>query len=220
MDRRNELYLASVSPLRLENEEQHTTSVLRLLVYGVLKLFLVLNGGLWHCHEAQGIWSIYPSTKFLNLNQLKLTLKNHLTGWLTLARRCFEHHHYMTDKYNYEAVQKMAFLPTHQRCEHEFGICGIALLIHCQYQVRATVKPIRDENGYIWLRTMGWKMILVQTGGWRWLVGSLHNSFAYKLYKNAEASILLTITSNVAYKQTGNSPVHKGPQRRRYCELV
>ncbi|MFC2756141.1 MAG: pyruvate formate lyase family protein, partial [Porphyromonas pasteri] len=33
--------------------------------------------------------------------------------------------HYMTDKYNYEAVQ-MAFLPTHQRANMGFGICGFA----------------------------------------------------------------------------------------------
>ncbi|WP_330847926.1 pyruvate formate lyase family protein, partial [Streptococcus suis] len=31
--------------------------------------------------------------------------------------------HYMTDKYNYEAVQ-MAFLPTHLRANMGFGICG------------------------------------------------------------------------------------------------
>ncbi|TKV25286.1 hypothetical protein FDX20_28390, partial [Citrobacter sp. TBCS-11] len=31
--------------------------------------------------------------------------------------------HYMTDKYNYEAVQ-MAFLPTKVRANMGFGICG------------------------------------------------------------------------------------------------
>ena len=31
----------------------------------------------------------------------------------------------MTDKYNYEAVQ-MAFLPTKQRANMGFGICGFA----------------------------------------------------------------------------------------------
>ena len=56
----------------------------------------------------------------------------------------------MTDKYNYEAVQ-MAFLPTHQRANMGFGICGFANTVDTLSAIKyATVKPIRDEDGYIY----------------------------------------------------------------------
>ena len=58
--------------------------------------------------------------------------------------------HYMTDKYNYEAVQ-MAFLPTKQRANMGFGICGFANTVDTLSAIKyATVKPIRDEDGYIY----------------------------------------------------------------------
>ncbi|WP_321572358.1 pyruvate formate lyase family protein, partial [Streptococcus pneumoniae] len=54
--------------------------------------------------------------------------------------------HYMTDKYNYEAVQ-MAFLPTKQRANMGFGICGFANTVDTLSAIKyATVKPIRDED--------------------------------------------------------------------------
>ena len=127
--------------------------------------------------------------------------------------------HYMTDKYNYEAVQ-MAFLPTHLRANMGFGICGFANTVDSLSAIKyAQVKPIRDEDGFIYDYEV--------TGDFprygedddrvddiaKWLMEAFFSRLnKHKLYKNAEATVsILTITSNVAYsKQTGNSPVHRG----------
>ena len=83
----------------------------------------------------------------------------------------------------------------------------------------ATVKPIRDEDGYIYdYETIGeyprWGEDDPRSNELaEWLIEAYTTRLrSHKLYKNAEATVsLLTITSNVAYsKQTGNSPVHKG----------
>ena len=127
--------------------------------------------------------------------------------------------HYMTDKYNYEAVQ-MAFLPTKQRANMGFGICGFANTVDTLSAIKyATVKPIRDEDGYIYdYETIGeyprWGEDDPRSNELaEWLIEAYTTRLrSHKLYKDAEATVsLLTITSNVAYsKQTGNSPVHKG----------
>ena len=127
--------------------------------------------------------------------------------------------HYMTDKYNYEAVQ-MAFLPTKQRANMGFGICGFANTVDTLAAIKyATVKPIRDEDGYIYdYETIGdyprWGEDDPRSNELaEWLIEAYTTRLrSHKLYKDAEATVsLLTITSNVAYsKQTGNSPVHKG----------
>ena len=85
--------------------------------------------------------------------------------------------HYMTDKYNYEAVQ-MAFLPTYQRANMGFGICGFANTVDTLSAIKyATVKPIprrktaisttmkQSENTHV-----GVKMILASNELAEWLV--------------------------------------------------
>lgn len=127
--------------------------------------------------------------------------------------------HYMTDKYNYEAVQ-MAFLPSILRANMGFGICGFANTVDSLSAIKyAQVKPIRDEDGFIYDYEV--------TGDFprygedddrvddiaKWLMEAFFTRLnKHKLYKNAEATVsILTITSNVAYsKQTANSPVHRG----------
>jgi len=101
-----------------------------------------------------------------------------------------------------------------------FGICGFANTVDTLSAIKyATVKPIRDENGYIYdYETIGeyprWGEDDPRSNELaEWLVEAYTTRLrSHKLYKNAEATVsLLTITSNVAYsKQTGNSPVHKG----------
>ncbi len=56
----------------------------------------------------------------------------------------------MTDKYNYEAVQ-MAFCH-HQRAQtwDSVSVDSLTLLIHYQQLNTLIVKPIRDEDGYIY----------------------------------------------------------------------
>lgn len=54
--------------------------------------------------------------------------------------------HYMTDKYNYEAIQ-MALLPTNIRANMGFGICGFANTVDSLSAIKyAKVEPIRDKN--------------------------------------------------------------------------
>ena len=101
-----------------------------------------------------------------------------------------------------------------------FGICGFANTVDTLSAIKyATVKPIRDENGYIYdYETTGeyprWGEDDPRSNELaEWLIEAYTTRLrSHKLYKNAEATVsLLTITSNVAYsKQTGNSPVHKG----------
>ncbi len=56
---------------------------------------------------------------------------------------------YAADKYDYSG--SMAFLPTKQRANMGFGICGFANTVDTLSAIKyATVKPIRDENGYIY----------------------------------------------------------------------
>src|SRR5699024_2530250 len=58
--------------------------------------------------------------------------------------------HYMRDKYNYESMQ-MPFLPTKVRANMGFGICCFANVVDSLSTIKyATVKPIRDEDGYIY----------------------------------------------------------------------
>ena len=69
---------------------------------------------------------------FLNSNQLKANFEKSL-DWLTDTYvDALNIIHYMTDKYNYEAVQ-MAFLPTKQRANMgSVSVDLLTLLIHCQ----------------------------------------------------------------------------------------
>src|SRR3712207_6936435 len=65
---------------------------------------------------------------------------------LSLHDRSSDLIHYMTDKYNYEAVQ-MPFLPSHQRANMGFGICGFANTVDTLSAIKyATVKPIRRSE--------------------------------------------------------------------------
>lgn len=129
--------------------------------------------------------------------------------------------HYMTDKYNYESMQ-MAFLPTKVRANMGFGICGFANVVDSLSAIKyATVKPIRDVDGYIYdYETIGeYPRYGEDDDRADNIAVMVLKMFKEKLdkhtlYKNSEATVsLLTITSNIAYsKQTGNSPVHKGAE--------
>ena len=128
-----------------------------------------------------------------------------------------EHHHYMTDKYNYEAVQ-MAFLPTKQRANMGFGICGFANTVDTLSAIKyATVKPIRDENGYIYdYETIGeyprWGEDDPRSNELaEWLIEAYTTRLrSHKLYKDAEATVslltshltLLTLNKLVTHQYT------------------
>ena len=210
-----------VSPLDPENEEQrHNIQYFGARVNVLKALLTGLNGGYDDVHKDYKVFDIDPiRDEVLDFDTVKANFEKSL-DWLTDTYvDALNIIHYMTDKYNYEAVQ-MAFLPTKQRANMGFGICGFANTVDTLSAIKyATVKPIRDEDGYIYdYETIGeyprWGEDDPRSNELaEWLIEAYTTRLrSHKLYKDAEATVsLLTITSNVAYsKQTGNSPVHKG----------
>ncbi|MDR1567968.1 MAG: formate C-acetyltransferase [Streptococcaceae bacterium] len=210
-----------VSPLDPENENQrHNIQYFGARVNVLKALLTGLNGGYDDLHRDYKVFDIEPVTDEVLSYEKVLANFDKSLNWLTDTYvDALNIIHYMTDKYNYEAAQ-MAFLPTLQRANMGFGICGFANTVDSLSAIKyAKVTTLRDENGYIYdYKTEGdyprygedddrvdaiAKMVMEM----------YHTKLAsHKLYKNAEATVsLLTITSNVAYsKQTGNSPVHRG----------
>ena len=210
-----------VSPLDPENEEgRHNIQYFGARVNVLKALLTGINGGYDDVHRDYKVFDIDPiKSDVLKFDEVKANFEKSL-DWLTDTYvDALNIIHYMTDKYNYEAVQ-MAFLPSHQRANMGFGICGFANTVDTLSAIKyATVKPIRDENGYIYdYETIGDFPRYGEDDDRaddiaKWLMAEYHNRLAsHQLHKDAEATVsLLTITSNVAYsKQTGNSPVHRG----------
>ncbi|NYS33176.1 formate C-acetyltransferase [Streptococcus danieliae] len=210
-----------VSPLDPENENQsHNIQYFGARVNVLKALLTGLNGGFDDVHKDYKVFDIEPiRDEILDFDKVKANFEEAL-DWLTDTYvDALNIIHYMTDKYNYEAAQ-MAFLPTHQGANMGFGICGFANTVDSLSAIKyATVKPIRDEDGYIYdYETTGDYPRYGEDDDRvdsiaEWLLEAFHSRLAsHKLYKNAEATVsLLTITSNVAYsKQTGHSPVHRG----------
>ncbi|MDR0921448.1 MAG: formate C-acetyltransferase [Lactobacillales bacterium] len=210
-----------VSPLDPENEEgRHNLQYFGARVNVLKALLTGLNGGYDDVHRDYKVFDIEPVTDdVLNYDTVLANFDKSM-DWLTDTYvDALNIIHYMTDKYNYEAVQ-MAFLPSEVRANMGFGICGFANTVDSLSAIKyAKVTPIRDENGYIY----DYK---VEGSFPRWgedddrvdeialMVTRMYKEKLdrHTLYKDAEATVsLLTITSNVAYsKQTGNSPVHRG----------
>ena len=210
-----------VSPLDPENEDmRHNLQYFGARINVLKGLLTGLNGGYDDVHKDYKVFDIEPiKDDVLEFESVKRNFEKTL-DWLTDTYvDALNIIHYMTDKYNYEAVQ-MAFLPTKVRANMGFGICGFANTVDTLSAIKyATVKPIRDENGYIYdYETIGeyprWGEDDPRSNELaEWLIEAYTTRLRnHKLYKNAEATVsLLTITSNVAYsKQTGNSPVHRG----------
>ncbi|MCL2677073.1 MAG: formate C-acetyltransferase, partial [Streptococcaceae bacterium] len=211
-----------VSPLDPENEnERHNLQYFGARV-NVLKAMLTgLNGGYDDVHKDYQVFKHIEPIRDEVLDYDKVMENfDKAMDWLTDTYvDAMNVIHYMTDRYNYEAVQ-MAFLPTRVRANMGFGMCGFANTVDSLSAIKyATVKPIRDESGYIYdYETTGDYPRYGEDDDRvddiaKLVMKMYHEKLAsHKLYKNAEATVsLLTITSNVAYsKQTGNSPVHKG----------
>lgn len=210
-----------VSPLDPENKNQrHNIQYFGARVNVLKALLTGLNGGFDDVHRDYKVFDIEAvNDDVLSYENVLANFDKSLT-WLTDTYvDALNIIHYMTDKYNYEAVQ-MAFLPTLQRANMGFGICGFANTVDSLSAIKyAKVTPIRDENGYIYdYKTEGEYPRFGEDDDRvdaiaQMVMEMFHNKLSsHKLYKNAEATVsLLTITSNVAYsKQTGNSPVHRG----------
>ncbi len=211
-----------VSPLDPESEDQrHNIQYFGARVNVLKALLSSWNNGYDDVHKDYKVFDgVEPNTsEIFDYDQVIANFEKAL-DWLTDTYvDAMNIIHYMTDKYNYEAVQ-MAFLPTHLRANMGFGICGFANTVDSLSAIKyAQVKPIRDEDGFIYDYEV--------TGDFprygedddrvddiaKWLMEAFFSRLnKHKLYKNAEATVsILTITSNVAYsKQTANSPVHRG----------
>lgn len=210
-----------VSPLDPESKEgRHNLQYFGARVNVLKSLLTALNGGYDDVHKDYKVFDIEPNKEeVLTFDNVKATFEKALDFLTDNYVDALNIIHYMTDKYNYEAVQ-MAFLPTKVRANMGFGICGFANTVDTLSAIKyGTVKPIRDENGYIYdYETTGDFPKYGENDDRvdelaQYVLEAFHTRLAkHKLYKNAEATVsLLTITSNVAYsKQTGNSPVHKG----------
>ena len=210
-----------VSPLDPENEnKRHNLQYFGARINGLKALLTGLNGGYDDVHRDYKVFDIDPVTsEILDYDEVIANFEKSL-DWVTdVYVDAMNIIHYMTDKYNYEAVQ-MAFLPSHVRANMGFGMCGFANVVDSLSAIKyAEVKTIRDENGYIYDYEVTGDFPRFGEDDDRadeiaaWLLEAYHSRLArHKLYKDAEATVsLLTITSNVLYsKQTGNSPVHRG----------
>jgi len=210
-----------VSPLDPESEnERHNLQYFGARVNVLKALLTGLNGGYDDLHKDYKVFDIEPVTdEVLNYDTVLANFEKSL-DWLTETYvDALNVIHYMTDRYNYEAVQ-MAFLPTRVRANMGFGICGFANTVDSLSAIKyAKVKTLRDENGYIYdyevegdFPRFGEDDDRVDDIAKLVTEMYINRLRQHQLYKNAEATVsLLTITSNVAYsKQTGNSPVHRG----------
>ena len=123
--------------------------------------------------------------------------------------------HYMHDKYAYEKVQ-MALHDTNVGRFMAFGIAGLSVVADSLSAVKyASVRPIRDENGFIVdFQTEGEfpkygndddRVDLIAKDMAHRMITELRKT---KTYRNAEHTLsVLTITSNVMYgKNTGATP--------------
>lgn len=211
-----------VSPLDPENESgRHNIQYFGARVNVLKGLLSSWNGGYDDVHKDYKVFDgVEPcADEVFNYDKVIKNFEIAL-DWLTDTYvDAMNIIHYMTDKYNYEAVQ-MAFLPTHLRANMGFGICGFANTVDSLSAIKyAKVKPIRDESGFIYDYEVEGEFPRYGEDDDRaddiakWLMEAFFTRLdRHKLYKNSEATVsILTITSNVAYsKQTGNSPVHRG----------
>lgn len=210
-----------VSPLDPESKDKrHNIQYFGARINVLKSLLTGLNGGYDDVHKDFKVFDIEPITsEYLDYDEVIENFKKSL-DWVTDTYvDALNIIHYMTDKYNYEAVQ-MAFLPSFIRANMGFGQCGFANTVDSLSAIKyAKVRTIRDENGYIYdYETIGDYPRYGEDDNRadeiaQWLMKEFYERLTkHKLYKNAEPTVsLLTITSNVAYsKQTGNSPVHKG----------
>ncbi len=132
---------------KTKNKSQYP--VLRFALIVLSSSLTGLNGGYDDVHKDYKVFDIEPiQTKFLNSNQLCLTSK--ISDWLTDTYvDALNIIHYMTESVQLRSCS-MAFLPTKQRANmirYSWFANTVDTLSAIKY---ATVKPIRDENGYIY----------------------------------------------------------------------
>ncbi len=101
----------------------------------------------------QSILTSILSVTFLNSNQLKQTFEKSLDLHLIMPLNII---HYISDKYNYEAVQ-MAFLPTKQRANMGFRYLWICK--HSWYIVFSLSTLLLNQSAREWIHLRDYETI-------------------------------------------------------------
>ncbi len=179
-------------------------------------LLLALNGGY---DNTSGV-SIGPKIEpyvgdVLDYEAVKARFKVYLEWLCRLYVNTMNVIHFMHDKYAYEKIQ-MALHDTEVERLMAFGVAGLSVITDSLSAIRyATVKPIRDENGYIVdfettgdFPKFGNDIDDVDNIAREMLSDVITELRKTPTYRGATHTLsALTITSNVVYgKKTGATP--------------
>ncbi len=179
-------------------------------------LLLALNGGYDNMTgTCLGPQKAPISDEVLDYTAVRARFERYLTWLCRLYVNTMNCIHFMHDKYAYEKTQ-MALHDTDVERLMAFGVAGLSVLTDSFSAIKyATVKPIRDENGYI--------VDFITEGDFpkfgndddrvdelaqdilRDVIAELRKTPAYR--GAVHTLSVLTITSNVVYgKKTGSTP--------------
>lgn len=179
-------------------------------------LLIALNGG----YDATSNMKIGPQMSVMDGDKLDFdAVMERLDVYLAWLSKLYVNTmnviHYMHDKYAYEKTQ-MALHDTSVERFMAFGVAGLSVLTDSLSAIKyATVRPIKDENGYIVdFETTG---SFPKYGNDDDRVDGIAKDMVHKVitelrktptYRNARHTLsVLTITSNVMYgKHTGATP--------------
>lgn len=179
-------------------------------------MLLAVNGGYDNVFDAHLGPQMEPmADEVLDYDKVQERVKIYLEWLCRLYVNTMNVIHYMHDKYAYEKTQ-MALHDTDVERLMAFGVAGLSVMTDSLSAIKyATVKPVRNEQGYIVeFETAGdfpkygndddrVDMIAVE------LVEKVHAELCKTpTYRNAKHTLsALTITSNVVYgKKTGSTP--------------
>ncbi|MDD2955960.1 MAG: formate C-acetyltransferase [Oscillospiraceae bacterium] len=179
-------------------------------------LLLAMNGG----HDTLTGMQLGPqmaplSGDTLQWEQVKERFDRYLVWLCHLYVNTMNVIHYMHDKYAYEKIQ-MALHDTDVERFMAFGVAGLSVLADSFSAIRyASVRPVRDENGYmVDFETAGEfpkfgndddRVDLMAKAALEQVIAELRKTPAYRGAIHTLSA--LTITSNVVYgKKTGSTP--------------
>ena len=179
-------------------------------------LLIAINGG----YDNMSRTYIGPLEKpmtdgVLDYEKVKERFDRYLSWLCSLYVNTMNCIHYMHDKYAYEKTQ-MALHDTDVERLMAFGVAGLSVITDSLSAIKyATVKPVRDENGFIVdFETVGDfpkygndddRVDEIAENLLRQVIGELKKTPAYRGATHTLS--VLTITSNVVYgKKTGSTP--------------
>ena len=179
-------------------------------------LLIAINGGYDNMSRTYiGPWEKPMTDGVLDYEKVKERFDRYLSWLCSLYVNTMNCIHYMHDKYAYEKTQ-MALHDTDVERLMAFGVAGLSVITDSLSAIKyATVKPVRDENGFIVdFETVGDfpkygndddRVDEIAENLLRQVIGELKKTPAYRGATHTLS--VLTITSNVVYgKKTGSTP--------------